>query len=111
MPADPNQLPEDLQIPRKQGEIQFEEPWQARAFGIAVLLNENGQYPWQHFSAALADRIELADAANQQPGYYQSWLEALERLAIDNGLVTRLELQQRAVEQAHAHARSHDHDH
>ena len=43
-----------IQLPRQNGELVFESPWEARAFGIAVALSEAGQYPWPDFSAALA---------------------------------------------------------
>ena len=33
-------------LPRRNGELVFAEPWEGRAFGLAVALNENGAYDW-----------------------------------------------------------------
>ena len=34
----------DVALPRKNGELVFAEPWEGRAFGIAVALKESGTY-------------------------------------------------------------------
>ena len=44
-------------FPRENGELVFEHPWEARAFGIAGALNEQGSYPWRDFSSGLAGEI------------------------------------------------------
>lgn len=107
-PTQIEQLPASIAVPRENGELQFSEPWQARAFGMAVLLNENGSYEWKRFSERLAETIGSAEASGEQSGYYERWLEALESLAIEFGLVDREELASRALHQAHHH--EHDHD-
>ena len=50
--ARPADLRGDLALPRANGELVFAQPWQARAFGIAVALNESGAYPWRDFTPA-----------------------------------------------------------
>ncbi len=80
-------------LPRKNGELVFHAPWQGRAFGLAVVLNEKGAYPWDDFRARLIDEI-----AKGQPDYYESWLNALQSLLSMRGLVTRDEVAQRAAE-------------
>ncbi|MEM7346236.1 MAG: nitrile hydratase accessory protein [Chloroflexota bacterium] len=52
-----NDMDDAIALPRKNGELQFEEPWEARAFGLAVALNEQGTYPWKSFSEGLAHEI------------------------------------------------------
>jgi nitrile hydratase accessory protein len=65
--------------PRANGELVFDEPWQSRAFGMAVLLSDAGVFTWPQFQAALAARIarwESDDGHSWQ--YYRHWLGALE---------------------------------
>jgi nitrile hydratase accessory protein len=80
-------------LPRKNGELVFQAPWQGRAFGLAVVLNEIGAYPWDDFRSGLVDQV-----ATGQPEYYESWLNALESLLLARGIVTRDEVAQRAAE-------------
>jgi nitrile hydratase accessory protein len=80
-------------LPRKNGELVFQAPWQGRAFGLAVVLNEKGAYPWDDFRTGLVDQV-----ATGQPEYYESWLNALESLLLARGIVTRDEVAQRAAE-------------
>ena len=84
----------DAALPRKNGELVFEEPWEGRAFGLAVAMNESGIYDWADFR----DRLVQAAAdekRGEHTGYYQRWVRALERLALDRGLVTSSELDAR----------------
>ena len=43
--------------PRSNGELVFAEPWESRAFGMAVTLSEAGVFTWPQFQAALIARI------------------------------------------------------
>jgi nitrile hydratase accessory protein len=103
-------MDEQIALPRKNGELVFEAPWQARAFGLAVALNEKGTYRWSAFSQGLAREIAAAEATGDPSSYYQSWLATLESLVIAQGLVTREELDAMAAEQA-LHDDHHDHTH
>jgi nitrile hydratase accessory protein len=80
-------------LPRKNGELVFQAPWQGRAFGLAVVLNEMGAYPWDDFRSGLVHQV-----ATGHPEYYESWLNALESLLLARGIVTRDEIAQRAAE-------------
>ena len=42
--------------PRSNGELVFSEPWESRAFGMAVILYEAGAFTWPRFQAALDGR-------------------------------------------------------
>lgn len=67
----------DLAVPRSNGELVFDAPWQSRAFGMAVGLSQAGLFTWDSFRAALAKAI----ADKGQLGvdeYYARWLDALE---------------------------------
>ena len=73
--------PAGAPLPRKNGELVFEAPWEGRAFGLAVALHRAGHYPWDAFRDHLVAEIEPERA------YYASWLSALERLLVEHGLV------------------------
>ena len=80
-------------LPRRNGELVFQAPWQGRAFGLAVVLNAKGAFPWDDFRTGLVDEI-----AKGEPEYYESWLNSLESLLLSRGIVTHDEVAQRAAE-------------
>ena len=80
-------------LPRKNGELVFHAPWEGRAFGLAVVLNEKGAYRWHEFRTRLVGQI-----ASGCPDYYENWLSALETLLVDGGLITRDDIYRRAAE-------------
>lgn len=101
-----------LAIPRRNGEPVFDAPWEARAFGMAVALNEKGIYPWRDFSQGLSAEIAEAERHHHDSTYYERWYAALEKLAKASGLVTQEEVDQRTAEYASGmHDDHHDHDH
>jgi nitrile hydratase accessory protein len=102
-------MDEQLALPRKNGELVFEAPWEARAFGLAVALNENGLYDWRDFSQGLAAQIATAERHNTPSSYYERWLAALEDLVLAKSLVTPAELEQRAAEYASGVHADHEH--
>jgi len=69
-------------LPRSNGELVFEAPWQGRAFAMAIGLVDALGLEWDDFRARLIAEIE---AAPERP-YYESWLAALERLAAEHGV-------------------------
>src|SRR5215469_15746616 len=97
--------------PRSNGELVFAEPWESRAFGMAVSLHEAGAFAWPRFQAALIARIAAweAGAAQGEPyNYYRLWLAALEDVLVGLRAVSAHEVTTRA----HALARrpqGHDH--
>jgi nitrile hydratase accessory protein len=93
-------MDKQIALPRKNGELVFEAPWEARAFGLAVALNEKGAYRWSDFSQGLAREIATAEASGDPSTYYERWLATLESLVIAKGLATHEELDAMAAEQA-----------
>ena len=85
----------DEALPRKNGELVFNEPWEGRAFGLAAALTEGGVYDWAVFRDKLVEVTAATEKHGEQTGYYQRWFRALERLALDRGLVTAAELDAR----------------
>jgi nitrile hydratase accessory protein len=81
-------------LPRKNGELVFEEPWQSRAFGMAVALSEKGAYDWEAFRRHLID--EIAEDPDRQ--YYASWLDAFEHLLLETRAISGDELERRTSE-------------
>jgi nitrile hydratase accessory protein len=67
-------------IPRRNGEPVFNEPWESRAFGMAVALCERGLYTWDEFRVELIAEISAADARGSQSSYYERFIAALEHL-------------------------------
>jgi nitrile hydratase accessory protein len=86
-------LDERAALPRKNGELVFQAPWEGRAFGMAVVLNEKGTYEWNAFR----DRL-VAEIAANGPDYYSSWLSALESLLAARGVVSLEQMERRANE-------------
>ena len=101
--------------PRSNGELVFAEPWESRAFGMALSLHRAGVFEWSAFQAELIAAI-ASDEATRQPdepfSYYRCWLQALESLLQALGLVDADQLRARlAVQLARPDGHDHDHDH
>jgi nitrile hydratase accessory protein len=100
--------------PRSNGELVFAEPWESRAFGMAVTLFDSGAFSWPRFQAALIARIASweANPAGTPWSYYQNWLGALEDVLASDGTVFADEITTRAAQLAdrppgHDHAQPH----
>lgn len=88
-------------IPRRNGEPVFNEPWESRAFGIAVALCERGLYTWDEFRAQLIAEITEAEASGSQSSYYERFLAALENLLITKKICPAPEIESQMVIAAH----------
>ena len=66
------EMPGEAALPRQNGELVFEAPWQGRVLGAAI------------------------DADPERP-YYESWTAALEALVTDFGVATREEVDERSA--------------
>jgi nitrile hydratase accessory protein len=98
--------------PRDNGELVFAAPWESRAFGLALALNEAGLIDWEDFREALIREIgdwEAAHPSGEGWSYYECWLRALERTASARGLVDTGALADRAALFA-ARPAGHDHE-
>ena len=81
-------------LPRSSGELVFHDPWERRAFAMAVSLCKQGFYQWDEFRDHLIAEIAAGEQAagpnphpEELPSYYQSWLAALEKLLVKKGIV------------------------
>jgi nitrile hydratase accessory protein len=103
-------------LPRSNGELVFEEPWQARAFGVAVGLVQEQGLDWEEFRRRLIDEIgtwerEHGDDSTDGYNYYEHWLAALERLVLETGMVSAEEIEAEVLHVLAADDHDHRHDH
>jgi nitrile hydratase accessory protein len=73
----------------------FREPWEAKAFAMALRLHERGLFTWTEWADALTREIRAAQAtgdADLGDTYYQHWLVALEAMVARKGAASRDEL-------------------
>ena len=69
----------------------FREPWEARAFAMALALQESGLFSWEEWARALGEEIRKAQAAGDPDtghNYYRHWLATLERMVAEKGVTT-----------------------
>ena len=56
--------------PRSNGELVFAEPWESRAFAMAVALCEASVFTWREFQEALITRIARHEDNSTHGCYY-----------------------------------------
>ena len=89
----------EVALPRKNGELVFHEPWEGRAFGMALALHGEGMYPWDEFRDRLIAEIDsTAGTSGPRPDYYEHWLAAFEKILLEKGILTREEFEGRKAE-------------
>lgn len=71
-------------LPRRNGELAFDEPWQPRAFGMAAgVVQTSCDGDWEPFRQQL---IKAIDDDEDRP-YWESWTAALEALLVEKALL------------------------
>ena len=78
-------------IPRDLHGPVFGEPWEARAFAMALALHDHGLFTWTEWAAILGEEIRRAQAVgdpDKGDTYYRHWLAALERTVAAKGVTT-----------------------
>lgn len=99
----------ETSLPRSNGELVFEKPWESRAFGLAAALAEAGVFNWSDFQASLISAIADRDEAKPYR-YYECWLAALEALVVGRGVISKQDLDV-LVEDFSKRPHGHDHRH
>ena len=91
------ELPHQEQIRPEGGEVAFETAWEIRAFALALAAHQSGQYDWWQFQQALIAAIRSWEQAGtgEEWRYYDRWLEALETLLAEAGVLDPAELNER----------------
>ncbi len=89
-------------LPRKNGELVFEAPWESQAFGLAIALYERGHYDWEEFRGRLISEIGDWERSEEDErevwDYYRRWLASFEALVKDRGLLSEQEIEERTSE-------------
>jgi nitrile hydratase accessory protein len=87
--------------PRLDGKLCFDRDWERQAFGVALALAKAGHFDWEDFRQQLISAIgewEKSHSLDDSSwSYYERWLTALERLVIEERLVTPDELAARIM--------------
>ena len=72
-------------VPRDEDGPVFREPWEARAFALAVALHDKGTFTWSEWAETLGRTIAAAEP-DDGSRYYEYWLAALETIITAKGL-------------------------
>ena len=75
----------------------FDEPWQAHAFGLTLLLHARGVFTWPQWADALANEIRHAQSqgdGDDGSTYYHHWLQTLEHLVVQSGIGSQDQIHQ-----------------
>ena len=111
-------MPSRVALPRQNGELVFEDPWESRAFGMAVALHQAGVFEWEEFQRRLVDEIAAWERDHDDDdrlegwSYYERWTRSFEGLLVDKGVCSPSELaaSSAAVRAAADHDGHGDHD-
>ncbi|WP_032389304.1 nitrile hydratase accessory protein [Rhodococcoides fascians] len=85
----------------RHGDQAFDEPWQIRAFALAVGAYEAGEFEWPTFQRALIESIEDWETHGGTPSdwsYYEHWVKALETVLGSAGKLDRAALETKTRE-------------
>ena len=80
-------------LPRENGELVFDAPWQGRVLGMALAVVQQRGLDWDEFRQRL---IAAIDAVPTRP-YYESWTAALTDLVVDLGVASADDVAARAA--------------
>lgn len=82
--------------PRLNGKLCFSQAWERQAFGVALALSKKGHFDWEDFRQKLISAIGEWEHSHSLDdpswSYYERWLTALERLLIEEQVVTAEDL-------------------
>jgi len=59
-------------LPRSNSELVFKNPWEGRAFGVAVTLPHAGRYQWREFNNVFIEHISRAEQTGNSSTYYHA---------------------------------------
>jgi nitrile hydratase accessory protein len=106
MASNPAAVAEARQPRDSEGPV-FREPWEASAFAMVVKLHEGGHFDWSEWVKTLSQELAKEGNGKNKPiainddsaaHYYEYWLEALEKIAVDKALLSK-----QAIDERHRH--------
>ena len=78
------------------GDMKFNEPWEAKAFAIIVKLAQTGHFGWSEWVDCFSKEVAAATAVEATGGepktYYEQWLDAAEQIMIAKGITSKEQL-------------------
>ncbi|MEM9515263.1 MAG: nitrile hydratase accessory protein [Actinomycetota bacterium] len=86
--------------PRVNGEIVFDDAWQSRVFATTMAACDAGLIDYESFRPQLIAQIARRDTDGtglHAATYWEAWQDAFEALALEVGLVSPAEIDQRAA--------------
>lgn len=86
--------------PRANGEIVFDDAWQSRVFATTIAACDAGLIDYELFRQQLIAQIARRDTDGTDlhaATYWEAWHDAFEALALEVGLVSAPEIEQRAA--------------
>lgn len=82
-----------MAIPRDADGPLFRARWEALAFVLAMMLEQRGIFTWTEWALAFGTEIRRVTAGGGRgAAYYEAWLSALERIAVEKGLADQATL-------------------
>lgn len=77
------------QIPKDEGGIIFNAPWEGRAFALVVNLHKAGTFEWEDWVKTFSDEIaKVETGSGPQQSYYECWVAALQKILVKNDVMT-----------------------
>lgn len=86
-------------ILRDEADRTFDAPWQAQAFSLVVQLNKAGRFSWGEWVRVFSREIARSPSHSGESAndtYYRQWLDALEQIVVERGLLAPGETRERA---------------
>ncbi|HLH77118.1 MAG TPA: nitrile hydratase accessory protein [Candidatus Binataceae bacterium] len=80
-----------LELLAREQEPVFNEPWEARVFGLTLVLVKRGLFSYEEFRQQLIARINGPDSSSS---YYVNWMAALEQTLAQRGALNSNDIEQ-----------------
>lgn len=78
------------------GDMVFNEPWEAKAFAIIVTLSQAGYFTWGEWVDCFSEQVTAATQVEAEGGtpktYYEQWVDAAEALLVSKGMTSSEQL-------------------
>ena len=97
-----SEIREKEELPENADELNFEAPWQARAFSIVLSLYQKDLFEWSEFQSRLIEEVQDSDSNSEEKPlestYYEQWINALENLLVEKNICEKDEIIERSHE-------------